>query len=689
MSTTRRYLAVAALLLLGLPMLTPASAGAAELPGLLREFGAFTFPSGLAIDDSSGNVYVADGKGPEAVDVFGPEASGPSAVPLAVLTGAGSESFDFAGEPVGVAVDNDPSSASYRDVYVTDVRHNLVDKFKLTSPSEYEYVCQIRGWSGVGEETCSPSGGSPAQPFVEPVGVTVDANGNVFVSSYGPEHGFIAEFDDVGRGVMQLNSSEHSLLEGHPDGLVVDSSGDLFVQNYGSGRAVVKLSFSAPGIVASETEIVAPATAIARDSTTDKLYIDYFGQYALVFDLSGTQLESFASNPFGSSESSFGIVVRGGTHEVFGSNESLNVVRVLGLVKVPDVTQCKVTAVTATGAVLNGEVDPLETEGAQYRFEYGPSTSYGLETPLTGIAGNGLMPVSAEVGGLEPGATYHCRLDATDTAGLNAGSLINHGVDETLTTLPLPPVVSGGEATDVTTDSVVFHGSVNPGNSGTTYHFAYGKTVAYGTELPEIGIGAGLATIEVEQASDASLEPNTIYHYALVATNAAGRVVGEDRTFKTLKAPAAPQAPLVAASGATAISPTSVTLEGIVDPKLLRTSYRFKLGTTASYGTEVFASLGPGASVSVVSASFSGLAPATIYHFMLVAANPGGVAEGPDMTFQTPGLPVALVPPTAPLLVPTPVFPAVKNPVPKHHKPKKHRRAKRKAKKRGKTRRAV
>jgi hypothetical protein len=679
MGVVRRLLAMV-VVLLGVLTLAPASAGAAELPGLLREFGSFTRQTGLAVDETAGYMYVADSSGSEAVAVFGPEANGPSAVPLALLTGTGSETFRFEGEPVGVAVDNDPASPSYHDVYVTDVKHNVVDKFKLKGPGEYEYVCQIAGWFGEGVEACLPAGGSPAQPLVEPIGVTVDSNGNVFISSYGPEQGFIPEFDATGKGVMDLKSSEHSGLEGHPAGLAVDSIKDLFVQNYELSRQVVKFTLASLG---PGTPITVPATGIAIDPASNDLYVDN-GTYAKVFDSSGTLIESFASNPFDLSGTSRGIAVRGSTHEIFGDDGSAGDVKVLGLIKVPDVTQCKATAMTATSAVLNGEVDPLETAGAQYRFEYGSSPSYGLETPFTGIAGNGLMPVSAEVSGLEPGTTYHCRLDGTDTAGLGRGPVINHGADEAFTTLPLSPAVSGGEATEVTTDSVVFHGSVNPGNSSTTYHFEYGKTVAYGTELPEIGIGAGLATIEVEQASDASLEPSTTYHYALVATNVAGRVVGEDHTFTTLKGPAVQPAPVVTASGVSAISSTSVTLEGIVDPKLLRTSCRFKLGTTASYGTEVFASLGPGASVSVVSASFSGLAPGTVYHFRLVAASPGGVAEGPDMTFQTLGLPVALLPPAAPLLIPTPVFPVVKSPSSSKHKPKKHRKAKRKAKKRAK-----
>jgi hypothetical protein len=676
MNAIHRWLAVA-VPALGALLLVAAPAGAVELSGQLREFGTLTYPTGLAVDEVTGDVYVADGNGAEAVDVFGPEANGPSAVPLAVLKGTGSETFSFGKEPVGMAVDNALSSASYHDVYVADVGHNVVDKFKLNGPGEYEFACQIAGWYGSGAEACKPAGGSPSQPFVEPVGVTVDANGNVFISSYGPGNGFIAEFDAAGSGLMELNSSEHSGLSGHPAGLAA-SPEDLFVQNFESGREVVKFTLASPGAGAP---ITGPATAIAIDSASSDLYVDN-GNYAEVFDPLGVLVESFTSSPFDLSGASRGIAARGSTHEIYGSSGSAGSVKVLGLIELPDVTSCSATEVTPTSARLNGQVNALEAAGAQYHFDYGPSAGYGLETLPTGITGNALTPVSATVTELLPGTTYHCRLAATDTAGLNAGGLFNRGSDATFTTpSPRPEVSPEALVSDVTADSVLFHGSIKPNNGDTSYHFEYGRTTSYETALPDVGIGVGFAPISVEQASEAPLAPGTTYHYALVARNPAGETTGEDHTFTTLSAPATPLPPVVGSSGAIAVSATASTLAGIVDPKLLRTTCRFKLGTTASYGTEAFSSLGPGASVSVVSASFQNLAPGAVYHFRLVAANAGGVSEGPDQTFVTPGLPVALASPAAPLLIPTLPFPSFKEAPTKHKPKKKHKKPKKPVKK--------
>ncbi len=281
--TVRRLSAIATVALLCVFAAPLKPAGAAELPGLLREFGSLTHPTGVAVDQTSNDVFVADGGGSEVVDVFGPDGSGP----LAVLSETGSEHgapgehFDFEGRPVGVAVDNSLTSSSHRDIYVADVLHNVVDKFRLKG-TEYEYVCQINGWYGDGEEACLPKGGTPTQPFSVARGVAVDSSGNVYILSFEPGDGFVAEFNSAGKGMMLLNSSEHSELDGHPGGLAIDSNGDLLVQNSTEGSEVVRFIFSSPGVVESESTIVSSATAIALDEANDHLYVDEGGESVLV-----------------------------------------------------------------------------------------------------------------------------------------------------------------------------------------------------------------------------------------------------------------------------------------------------------------------------------------------------------------------------------------------------------------------
>jgi hypothetical protein len=653
------------------------TASAKELPGVLHEFGSLEKPTGIAINEATGEVFVGDSEGAQAVYVFGPEGEGP----LAELKGSPEAAFSFGGIPVGVAVDNDPSSASYQDVYVTDVFNNHVDKFKRVGPHEYVYECEIDGWNGSATSACTSGASSPEQPFVFPLGVTVDSSGNVYISSYGPENGSVDEFDETGKGVMQLASAGRASLEGHPQDLAVDSTGDLFVRNFSSPQ-VVKFTFSSPGTVASEVEIGSGTTALAIDPTTDELYLDRGGE-AAVLNPSGERLRLIQLDPTGESH---GVAVSGSTHEIYVASSGSHNVRILGLVKVPDVSSCNATHTTSSGATLQGEVDPLETSGAAYHFEYGQSLSYELATEAAEIVGDGFMPVATPVVGLEAGTLYHCRLDATDAIGVAAG-VLNQGADGTFETMPNRPTVLGTTASSISTDNAVFRGSVNPGRGTTSYHFEYGKTISYGNVLPNVGIGGKHegTEISVEQASGPILEPGTEYHLALVAENLSGATVGEDIVFKTLPALLAPEAPVVTGIAANLTSPTSVKLEGLLDSKLQRTSVRFKLGSSPAYGTEVFVGVGPGAGPETVAVGFQGLAPGVAYHFKIVAAGPGGTFEGPDMTFTTPGLPVALVPQATPLLIPTPVFPAIKNPpLPKHKPKKKHKKSrhKRTAKKR-------
>jgi phosphodiesterase/alkaline phosphatase D-like protein len=68
----------------------------------------------------------------------------------------------------------------------------------------------------------------------------------------------------------------------------------------------------------------------------------------------------------------------------------------------------------------------------------------------------------------------------------------------------------------------------------TTYRFQYGTTRSYGKQTTGRSAGSGSSGRSVAQAINA-LKPNTIYHYRIVATNASGTAVGQDRTFRTTR----------------------------------------------------------------------------------------------------------------------------------------------------------
>ena len=98
------------------------------------------------------------------------------------------------------------------------------------------------------------------------------------------------------------------------------------------------------------------------------------------------------------------------------------------------------------------------------------------------------------------------------------------------------PGVSTGKARNVSYSSAVLTGTVTPNGSNTSYYFQYGPTKAYGSQSAIADAGSGTHAVNVRVAIS-GLQPITIYHYRLVAVNAAGASIGGDHALLTLKVP--------------------------------------------------------------------------------------------------------------------------------------------------------
>jgi hypothetical protein len=660
--SARRWIP-ATLIALGVLATSVVPAGAAVKLGYSGiEFGAgvLSMPNGAAIDQATGNVYVADHE-TNVVGVFGAEGGSPAGGGPSQLTGAEApEPFGFGSnsEPVGIAVDNS-GGPSNGDVYVVDLVHGVVDKFELNASHEYEYLCQLTGPGGGGGCHKNEPTVEVAAEFIEPTGIAVDSHGNVYVSDYG--HKAVDEFNAEGQDIANASGGqikELPLMTGHPASLAIDAGGDLFVKNYEPGIRVIKLKLNSLGEVeaGSEAEISSNPTATAVDPSTGDLYIDEGGEI-LEYNAQ-RELQERLSLPDINSQ---GVAVRGSNHRVYVSDAAHGVVRVYGPVTVPDVSSCEASLLQATSVTLKGTVNPLNTEGASDHFQYGTSSGYGFETLVTLIEGNASLSAEAPVSGLEPGTTYHCRLDATNNTGA-----INESKDATFTTPPLAPAVEEPEApatpaSNITTTSVTFNGRVNPGNGPTIYHFAYGTEAgSYSQALPSIGIGSGRESITAEQQTPPELNPNTTYHFVLIAENAAGTTIGPDHEFTTpATSPPPTQAPTVGTTAANNVSQTGAILSAVIGPEGHTTTYAFELGYAAgSYETRVFGNLTGEPGASSTAATFANLQPGTVYHFRVVATNVAGTTASPDQTFVTALFSQSIVIPAAPLLVPIPPEPS-------------------------------
>ena len=119
---------------------------------------------------------------------------------------------------------------------------------------------------------------------------------------------------------------------------------------------------------------------------------------------------------------------------------------------------------------------------------------------------------------------------------------------------------------------------------------------------------------------------------ALSACVSAGSGVGESERSLILA-----RDDVITAS-ATGVTPSTATLQGIVDPGGEATSYRFEYGPTSSYGLVVpieNESIGSGTEATDVSKQLPELQAEAIYHYRLVAYGPSGTVYGKDRTFRT------------------------------------------------------
>ena len=292
----------------------------------------------------------------------------------------------------------------------------------------------------------------------------------------------------------------------------------------------------------------------------------------------------------------------------------------------PKVTTGVASGIGAKTATVNGTVNP-NGAGASYWFQYGTTTSYGLQTGTRG-AGSGTSDrhVSASLSGLVALTTYHFRLVAQNSAGTTDGQ------DQTFTTsAPSAPKVTTGAASGIGAKTAIVNGTVNANGASTTYWFQYGTTSSYGLQTGSHGAGGGTSDQHVS-ANLPGLVAGTTYHYRLVAENSAGTTDGQDQTFTT----SAANAPLVTTGAATKVGAKTATVNGTVNPNGAGTNYWFQYGTTASYGLQTGTrGAGSGTSSHPVAAGIFGLVAGTTYHYRLVARNSAGTTNGADQTFTT------------------------------------------------------
>jgi len=415
--------------------------------------GQFNDPAGIAVNEATGDVYVVD-KGNNRVEFFNAAGSellgefdgsgsnvlveggpaGGGGLPEEVPTGR----FD---EPEGIAVDNDPSSPSFGDVYVADAHSGaivngtntsnpVVDKFSASG----KYIGQI---------TRNPDGEEFAEAgFRRLYGVAVDPRGAVWVeeSNFGnePTHqggatGAASYSNAVANVWRAFQSTQSAASAVAAPGFAVDGEDNLYVHNTFPSRDRLA-KFSSEGVLLSpEVDEEAP-TGVAVELSTGEVYVSHASNVARL-DASAVSIEHPGGVPLETlkapgSPSFAGVAVSSASLNVYVADPAANRVDVFAPeAPGPPTVQSGsegVAKVTATSADFSAEVNPRSEpneEATSYSFRYGPCASVascpsspypqGVPSPEGVLAANYEPDAIAEhVQGLLPHTVYHVRVFA-------------------------------------------------------------------------------------------------------------------------------------------------------------------------------------------------------------------------------------------------------------------------------------
>ncbi len=328
---------------------------------------------------------------------------------------------------------------------------------------------------------------------------------------------------------------------------------------------------------------------------------------------------------------------------VFDESDSLFTINPSVIVTPPIVTTVSAASITATTAVLNGNL--VSTGGSTSvatGIEFGPTTTYGT-TISTGtmISAGAFNGATTTYMTLTCNTLYHYRAKATNSAGTV------YGADMTFKTLPCgtPLTVLTVGSDTITAASAHLKGNLisTGGSTSVVTGIEFGTTTSYGSTISTgTMISAGLFNGFTTTYS--TLICNTLYHYRAKAASLSGTVYGADMTFTTS---ACTTPPTVVTSSGFASGPYTASIFGSLTSLggAPSATLSFLYGTTAS-GTYTTAVAGIPATSTTIPRTFnallSGLTCGTAYKFMPKAVAGSANATGTLASFTTMTCPGAV-----------------------------------------------
>jgi hypothetical protein len=488
----------------------------------------------IAVDDATGDV-IGPYQGFESPDglpglaVYGPE--GPGSTLLGVFP------EPELGVPGSVAIDQ-----TARSIYVQDDENARIEKFTIAGSGALTFTPDVTFTSPTQGSGPGQIGSLPSALAVDPTtgDLLVADRENGRVSRFAPDGSFISSFDGSGSSAGTF----HALT-----GIAVNPSGQIYVVDViefagnpnGVNKSVLE-RFTASGdpektfapaidtplLVGADPEngnvvVAGGAEGVISPYSPARLYVIHGNAILQEIDVAGGGLR-LVGIAGGAGRLYFNL-----KHFFLFEGDGIHIFE--GIIA-PDINVNAPSAVTPDGATISGTINPLgnpTTFHLEYSREGGPPKETA-ETPI----GEGNQPeqFSVALTGLIANSEYTVRV-----VGTNLQTSITSPPTNFKTPVA-PPAAETGSAPNPTSGSAVLTGTVNPFGEQTTYYFEYGPTTSYGDRAPvtrEAVAGNGRDPLQVSQEV-LGLLPESTYHFRLVAKNATGVSIGEDRSFVTAAA---------------------------------------------------------------------------------------------------------------------------------------------------------
>jgi DNA-binding beta-propeller fold protein YncE len=493
---------------------------------------AAEIPTGVAIDQSSQTVYVAEASrdllsvGSGLIEQLSPTGQATANSPF----GTGGQDFF-----VGVAVD-----AATHGIYGYQIEG-------ANTPLGPKGTSKVSAFSSTGV-----LGTSFATANAEAETIAVNSSGRLLFPNDIANSVQIFTSSGVAEGSVTCTGCPGGAFT-TPQAVALDSAGKLYVVDSGGGGRVLRFSPSGGSYTYESTlQSGKGAVAVAVDTANGNVFVGDLtgGTYHVVaYDSAGNEFDDFAAGAASKSmveQISGQLAVNSTTHELYLTNpggRSLRLYEPIGSIPVPTATAATPSPVGQASATLKATVNPQGHVLTNCGFEYTDHADFlangytnAKDAPCPAVVGTPeSTTISASVTGLNPGTSYDYRIKVESHGGPAESG------DQSFQTLPpLPPEVTTGAATSLSKNGATLAGTLNAkGGTVSDCHFEYVTQAVFqsggfsGAASKACTTKPSGTTAAPVSAKITGLEAGTTYRYRLVATNNSGTTPAADASFAT------------------------------------------------------------------------------------------------------------------------------------------------------------